>query len=43
MKEWTAVDWKFKGKGKKFRNGTWLCVEFNKSYGPENPCAEIHR
>ncbi|MFI0772953.1 hypothetical protein ACH4TQ_50280 [Streptomyces sp. NPDC021218] len=33
------VGWNFKGR--KFSNGTWLCIEFNKS--GSRPCAKIHR
>jgi hypothetical protein len=32
------VDWNLKGR--KFRNGTWLCIKFNRANGA--PCAQIH-
>ncbi|MGW1026739.1 hypothetical protein ACWD4J_24115 [Streptomyces sp. NPDC002577] len=28
-------------RGRTFRHGTWLCIEFNKTDG--TPCAKIHR
>jgi hypothetical protein len=33
------VDWNLKRRS--FRNGTWLCIEFNSADG--TPCAKIHR
>jgi hypothetical protein len=38
-KKFSSVDWNLKGQ--KFSNGTWLCIEFNKS--DSRPCAKIHR
>lgn len=38
MKDLAWVKWKLH---KRFYNGEWLCVEFNKTSG--TPCARIHR
>ncbi|MEV5348935.1 hypothetical protein [Streptomyces achromogenes] len=32
-------DWNLRGR--RFRNGTWLCIQFNAS--DSSPCARIHR
>ncbi|MGW8782607.1 hypothetical protein ACWGNM_31720 [Streptomyces sp. NPDC055796] len=40
MTKLSTVGWKFKG-GKRFAQGTKLCVEFNIVQG--EPCAVIHR
>ncbi|KUO19163.1 hypothetical protein [Streptomyces dysideae] len=37
--QFSNVDWNLNGRS--FRNGTWLCIEFNKVDG--TPCAKIHR
>ncbi|MFI0818618.1 hypothetical protein ACH4TX_19250 [Streptomyces sp. NPDC021098] len=39
MRKFSNVGWKFNGR--KFSNGMWLCIEFNKS--GSQPCAKIHR
>ncbi|AQW48557.1 hypothetical protein SHXM_02020 [Streptomyces hygroscopicus] len=39
MTRFSNVNWKFKRR--KFTNGTWLCIEFNKT--DVRPCAKIHR
>ncbi|MCX4673619.1 hypothetical protein OG453_44495 [Streptomyces sp. NBC_01381] len=38
MTKFAYVDWKL---NKRFYNGEWLCIEFNKANG--TPCAKIHR
>ncbi|MGO4754857.1 hypothetical protein AB4212_40710 [Streptomyces sp. 2MCAF27] len=35
----SSVNWNLRGRN--FTNGTWLCIEFNKS--DNQPCAKIHR
>ncbi|MFF4501599.1 hypothetical protein [Streptomyces sp. NPDC001401] len=37
--KFSNVDWNLTGR--RFRNGTWLCIEFNSADG--TPCAKIHR
>ncbi|MFE2972393.1 hypothetical protein ACFXKC_54425 [Streptomyces sp. NPDC059340] len=39
MTQFSDADWNLHGR--RFTNGTWLCIEFNKS--DDEPCAEIHR
>lgn len=39
MTKFSMVDWNLKGR--RFQDGTWLCVEFSKADG--TPCAQIHR
>ncbi|AQW48554.1 hypothetical protein ACIQPP_50005 [Streptomyces violaceusniger] len=39
MTKFSNVNWKFDGR--KFTNGTWLCIQFNKT--DVAPCAKIHR
>ncbi|WP_212908453.1 hypothetical protein [Streptomyces sp. TS71-3] len=39
MTKISAVDWNLGNR--KFTNGTWLCIQFNK--GDDTPCAKIHR
>ncbi|WP_033328669.1 hypothetical protein [Streptomyces yerevanensis] len=39
MTKFSKVDWNLKGRS--FWDGTWLCVQFNKTDGA--PCAKIHR
>ncbi|MFF5306718.1 hypothetical protein ACFY5F_45925 [Streptomyces sp. NPDC013161] len=38
MTQFSDVDWNLHGR--RFRNGTWLCVQFNKA--DDEPCAKIH-
>ena len=38
MTQFSDVDWNLHGRH--FRNGTWLCLQFNKS--DDEPCAKIH-
>ncbi|MGW0885908.1 hypothetical protein [Streptomyces sp. NPDC002671] len=39
ISKFSDVDWNLKGR--KFPNGTWLCIQFNRADG--TPCAQIHR
>ncbi|MFF3911037.1 hypothetical protein ACFYZJ_34965 [Streptomyces sp. NPDC001848] len=39
MTKFSSVDWNLKGR--RFQNGTWLCIQFNQA--DDTPCAEIHR
>ncbi|MFH9964879.1 hypothetical protein ACH4PR_26375 [Streptomyces mirabilis] len=39
MTKFSNVDWNLKGKT--FRGGTWLCIQFNKT--DDTPCAQVHR
>ncbi|MBO3681667.1 hypothetical protein ACH4TQ_50170 [Streptomyces sp. NPDC021218] len=39
MTRFSNVNWRFNGR--KFSNGAWLCIEFNKT--DSRPCAKIHR
>ncbi|MCL7377015.1 hypothetical protein [Streptomyces sp. 35G-GA-8] len=39
MTRFSDVNWNLKGR--KFPDGTWLCIEFNKD--GDSPCAKIHR
>ncbi|MCC4314801.1 hypothetical protein [Streptomyces malaysiensis] len=39
VKKFSNVDWKLRGR--RFSDGTWLCIEFNKT--DDRPCAKIHR
>ncbi|MDT0547683.1 hypothetical protein [Streptomyces lonegramiae] len=38
-RKFSSVDWNLRGQN--FSDGTWLCIEFNKS--DSRPCAKIHR
>ncbi|MGV4892159.1 hypothetical protein ACSR0Z_37540 [Streptomyces viridosporus] len=38
MTKFSSADWKL---NRTFRDGTWLCIQFNQA--PGTPCAKIHR